>query len=88
MVTSSPRFSQVFILKLVKVLCFDTLLQVLILKALHFEGAEAFLFHSQAVPGVEKRPMGQRRLRAALQIVLRAARLGAWAQISACNAGI
>ena len=58
MVTSSPRFSQVFILKLVKVLCFDTLLQVLILKALHFEGAEAFLFHSQAVPGVEKRPMG------------------------------
>src|SRR6266849_6651991 len=30
----SPPFSQVFILKVVKVLCFDTLLQVLILKEL------------------------------------------------------
>jgi len=28
----SPYFSQVFILKIVKVLCFDTLLQVFILK--------------------------------------------------------
>jgi hypothetical protein len=28
----SPYFSQVFILKVVKVLCFDTLLQVFILK--------------------------------------------------------
>jgi hypothetical protein len=28
----SPPFSQVFILKVVKALCFDTLLQVLILK--------------------------------------------------------
>ena len=30
----SPNFSQVFILKIVKVLCFDTLLQVFILKVL------------------------------------------------------
>src|SRR5882757_4562103 len=32
--TPSPYFSQVFILKGVKVLCFDTLLQVFILKVL------------------------------------------------------
>jgi coenzyme F420-reducing hydrogenase delta subunit len=32
--TPPPVFSQVFILKIVKVLCFDTLLQVFILKAL------------------------------------------------------
>jgi hypothetical protein len=31
--TPPPVFAQVFILKVVKVLCFDTLLQVLILKA-------------------------------------------------------
>src|SRR5882762_9075102 len=32
--TPSPGFSQVFILKVVKVLCFDTLLQMFILKGL------------------------------------------------------
>jgi hypothetical protein len=32
-----PGFSQVFILKGLKVVCFDTLLQVLILKTLTFE---------------------------------------------------
>ncbi len=31
---SPPSFSQVFVLKVVKVLCFDTLLQVFILKVL------------------------------------------------------
>jgi hypothetical protein len=39
----SPLFSQVFILKGVKVLCFDTLLQVLILKVVRL-GPDAVPF--------------------------------------------
>jgi len=39
----SPGFSQVFILKLVKVLCFDTLLQVFILKVVRTSVHSRFL---------------------------------------------
>ena len=63
----SPVFSQVFILKEVKVLCFDTLLQVFILKVLTIE-AELLISAGKVGHGKQKSGPTSGRLGSRAQI--------------------